>query len=613
MPMPPIPVSQMRPGMILDQDVTARNGRFLLPKDTVIDHEHVRVLQTWGVEQAEVRDGTDHSREEHDPAFPGVVATPLQAEALKKQSLRTMSEKFRAGFSLTSLARGLPVAPSEATPQAELSHLRKIHAFTLHTLQQAASLGDFHIGLSSRDTPANILDKTRRRIEDLIQFEVSGFYLMNESPATLSPAACHPETANARLETGFESALSNGLVARTIWDKCPLLITHPNGDRFLLHLMHTASRVRGLFIGLLDPRDKQVPETVLSLLGNVLQNATSALESAELYAIFHRQNRELQSQVEARTAELKETVDKLEIEVGERREAQTNLARTLDNLALILNNVHDAIIIYRPDGRVADVNEKTLRMFSVTREQAMSMRMPMDISCPRRSGDTSLAEWKGVLDKGSTIFEWSVRSNGKDSAFPVEVFLRKIVWNGKTAVLATLRDITKRKETERQLEFLALHDPLTELPNRKLFMDRLSLAMALSQRNKTMVAVLFLDLDGFKPVNDTHGHDAGDAVLKVIAARLLDALRKSDTVARIGGDEFGVVIADLVDKRHHLAVATKIRQAVRRPMNIKGHQVSLDCSVGVAMFPGDGRDVDILLKLADERMYEDKKAGKRGR
>lgn len=611
--MPRLPISQIRPGMILDRDVTARNGRFLLSKDTVIGPDHLRVLLTWGVEQAGIRLGDDLPPVQHDPAYPDDGAIPLQAAALEKTPLRTMSDKFRAGFSLTSLARGLPVAPSEATPQAELSHLRKIHAFTLHALQQAAALSDIHSGLSSRADSMTILDKTMHGIDGLIQFQAAAFFLMNESQAMLSLARCRPEAETARLDRYFESALCNGLVARSIWERQPLLATCPNGERFLLHLMHTASRVRGLFLGLLDPKDAHLPETVLSLLDNLLQSAASALESSELYAIFRRQNLELQSQVEARTAELKETVDRLEIEVSERREAQQGLARTLDNLALILDNVHDAIVIYRPDGRVLELNENMLRMFSVTREQALNLRIPNDISCPRRSGDVSLAEWKDVLGKGSVIFEWSVRRNGEDTAFPVEVFLRKIIWNGETAVLATLRDITARKETERQLEFLALHDPLTELPNRKLFLDRMSHAMSKALRDNTLVAVLFLDLNAFKPVNDIHGHDAGDAVLKVIAARLSAALRKSDTVARIGGDEFGAVIADMTTRKGHEAVVNKLHAAVRKPMNVKGHQVELDCSVGVALFPEDGRDVDTLLKLADERMYVDKKAGNRGR
>ncbi len=606
-------VSQLQPGMILSRDVTARNGRFLLAKDTTIGPDQLRVLLIWGVAEVHVRDAQACQAASSEPCSP-VSSDDLQVESLCAPDTAPGQQAGQSEkLGLAALARDLSPAPRDSTLQAQLDHLGQVHAFTLNALKQAAALGDFHIGLSSRDDPVKILDKTRLRIDGLVRFQASAFYLMNESLAKLSLVSCHPDSETCRLEDIYEAALFKGLVARTIWERCPLLVSCQDGTCFLLHLMHTASRVRGLFLGVLDPRDKKVPETVLSLLGNVLQNAASALESAELYAIFHRQNRELQSQVEARTAELKETVAKLEIEVGERREAQQNLARTLDNLALILNNVHDAIIIYRLDGRVADVNEMMLRMFSVTREQAMTLRIPRDISCPRRSGDVSLAEWNDVLSKGSTIFEWSVRHNGDDTAFPVEVFLRKIVWNGETAVLATMRDITKRKETERQLEFLALHDPLTELPNRKLFMDRVSHAMTRALRNNVKVAVLFMDLDGFKPVNDIHGHDAGDAVLKVIAARLSTTLRKSDTVARIGGDEFGAVIADLSDEEHHQAVLAKIRQAVQRPMNVKGHQVRLDCSVGVALFPGDGQDVDSLLKVADERMYEDKKAGKRGR
>ncbi len=599
-----LPTTHLQPGMTLADDVTARNGRFLLAKGTVLAREHLRVLWTWGVEAVLVLGGGSHDAE-------GCLA-PHCDVGLRAELLRVGWNgggawgEFAERNNLAALARDLSPEPESPQPvEMELERLRREHAFLRRALEQAASLCDLHADIGGRDDQRGILGKARRGIDALILFPASAFYLMNESLADLSPIDIHPRPESSRVQELFEVSLFQGLVARTIWEQGPLLVTHPCGDRYLLHLMSTAARVRGLFLGLLDPRDVRLPDAVVALLGNVLQNAASALESAELYAIFHRQNRELQSQVEKRTAQLKETVDRLEVEVGERRQVQRELARSLDNLALILNNVHDAIIIYRPEGEVLEVNEKVLRMFSITREQALAMSIPGDVTCPRRLEDGYFGEWSEVLSKERTIFEWTVRRMD-GSIFPVEVFLRKITWNGETAVLGTMRDITRRKETEHQLEFLALHDPLTELPNRKLFLDRLSQAMAAALRKQTSVAVLYLDLDGFKPVNDRHGHDAGDGVLKVVSARMRDALRKSDTVARIGGDEFGLVIADLLNPQDYQAVMAKIHDVVRRPMLVNGHKITLDCSIGTALFPDEGQDVDALIKLADERMYVEK-------
>jgi two-component system cell cycle response regulator len=160
------------------------------------------------------------------------------------------------------------------------------------------------------------------------------------------------------------------------------------------------------------------------------------------------------------------------------------------------------------------------------------------------------------------------------------------------------------------LEALALHDALTGLPNRRLLMDRLSLAIAHARRNKGIMAVMFLDLDGFKQINDTLGHDVGDTLLTMVAARLVSALRQEDMVARLGGDEFVISLWELSHAGGVAVLVSKVVQAVSQPYRIEGRMVTMTCSVGVSIYPGHGEDVDTLMKNADLALYEAKRAGK---
>ena len=162
----------------------------------------------------------------------------------------------------------------------------------------------------------------------------------------------------------------------------------------------------------------------------------------------------------------------------------------------------------------------------------------------------------------------------------------------------------------RALESLALHDALTGLPNRRLLMDRLSLAIAHARRNKRTMAVMYLDLDGFKQINDTLGHDAGDTLLSMVAGRLVATVREEDTVARLGGDEFIIALWHVSGTAYAATVALKLIGAVSLPYVIEGHTVNITISAGVAIYPIHGEDADTLMKNADLALYEAKHAGK---
>lgn len=170
----------------------------------------------------------------------------------------------------------------------------------------------------------------------------------------------------------------------------------------------------------------------------------------------------------------------------------------------------------------------------------------------------------------------------------------------------TLRYAIERKQTEQHLTRLAHYDPLTDIPNRILFRDRLEHAIHLAERDKTNFTLMFIDLNGFKQVNDNFGHDAGDAIIRICAERLNDCLRRSDSVARMGGDEFTLLLQNIESNTDVAHIAQKVIDAVGQPADINGHQVVVGCSIGIAIYPQAGRDADTLLKNADMAMYKAK-------
>ena len=199
----------------------------------------------------------------------------------------------------------------------------------------------------------------------------------------------------------------------------------------------------------------------------------------------------------------------------------------------------------------------------------------------------------------------------QSATLPQEQWLHRQVVAVEGGVVAIVRDITERKLTEQRIRHMAHHDDLTGLPNRSLIRDRLNQAILHAQRRERSVAVVFIDLDGFKLVNDGLGHNAGDELLKVVGRRMLDCIRREDTVGRFGGDEFVIILADQSDNPATLApVLEKIRQAVHEPVPLESQEVQVSCSMGVVMYPRDGGDPNTLMMNADAAMYRAKEMGR---
>jgi diguanylate cyclase (GGDEF)-like protein/PAS domain S-box-containing protein len=212
--------------------------------------------------------------------------------------------------------------------------------------------------------------------------------------------------------------------------------------------------------------------------------------------------------------------------------------------------------------------------------------------------------WTTLIETGGWRGEvWNRRKNGE--AYPAWLTLSVVKdERGRTTHYAGIfMDVTTQKQAEEYLRHRATHDPLTDLPNRELFRDRLSQVLSLAHREKRMAAVMLLDLDHFKPVNDRLGHATGDQVLQGVAQRLLAGLRDCDTAARLGGDEFAVLLPEIADAEAAVPVAQRLLETLARPFVFGDQSCSISASIGISLYPAHGDTADALLSSADSAMY----------
>jgi diguanylate cyclase (GGDEF)-like protein/PAS domain S-box-containing protein len=262
--------------------------------------------------------------------------------------------------------------------------------------------------------------------------------------------------------------------------------------------------------------------------------------------------------------------------------------------------------VYRTtlEGRILDVNDAMARIFGyATREEIMAepaLSLYLDEE-DRRNVIRNLQELGSLSN-----YESRMRRRDGQQIWILEN--ASLLDDG--VIEGTIVDITDRKSAQQAMEYQAYHDVLTELPNRLLFRDRLGIALAHAKRAKRAAAVMFLDLDQFKLVNDTLGHSIGDRLLQQMALRLVACVRAEDTVARMGGDEFTILLADLNDRRSAATVAQKVLDTIRQPVLIDEHELYVTTSIGIALYPEDGMDTETLLREADRAMYRAKDSGR---
>jgi len=298
-------------------------------------------------------------------------------------------------------------------------------------------------------------------------------------------------------------------------------------------------------------------------------------------------------------------------DITERKQAEEAVALSEEKYRTILHNMQDSYIEVDLAGNFTFVNEAACRNLGY----ALKELIGQNFSIIAHGQD----EIKDIFNAYSKVYKTGephmgfafkvIRKDGSTGYAETSISLIKNEQGRPIGFRSVGRDVTERKQLEQKLEEMATHDALTGLPNRTLFYDRCGIALANAQRNKKMLVIMTLDLDLFKDVNDTLGHDMGDRLLIAVAGRLTVSLRKSDTVARMGGDEFVLLLWEVDDKDAAIIVAEKILEDFRQPFISDGHSLKVTVSIGIAIYPENGDNMQELLKCSDKLLYTAKQNG----
>jgi diguanylate cyclase (GGDEF)-like protein/PAS domain S-box-containing protein len=383
---------------------------------------------------------------------------------------------------------------------------------------------------------------------------------------------------------------------------CPLELVFESGEVYR-RTVESAKDGRRRFLEQVFYAVRDAEDNVVSVVEAIRDTTTIRMAQEAL----RRTNDELEALVAERTVNLRGVNDALEAEIGQHRRTEMALKESEARYRQLVESSPDMVLVHR-HGRITFLNSQGARLLGFsTAGEALGLPVAILIE-PNGSGHTSeeliSAVQNGDLDKPTHVK--LRRSTGE--LLDVELSVGQFTYEGEDAVQCIMRDISERVRAQETIQRMAYYDPLTDLPNRALFRDRLGSALAQARRRNEIVAVVFIDLDDFKAINDTLGHGVGDGVLVAVSKKIRSVLREEDTVARQGGDEF-TIIARVQDREAAGTLAERLLDAVSASFDVDGHQLRVSASIGIATFPNDGeRDID-LIRNADAAMYRAKEWG----
>jgi len=408
-----------------------------------------------------------------------------------------------------------------------------------------------------------LLEESRDRYADLYDFAPLGYVTLTEkgivSEINLTAASMLGALRHAHIGKPFSSHLTRG-----------------DNKRFLEHLRHCRETDKAAAIEVLITRAKEVSLPV------------------QLYPLP-------MANTDRGTLDYRVAI----IDISQRKQAEEGLRLA----ATVFEHCGEAIVVCDHDTNIVSVNRAFIEITGYRPQEVIGKSVrQMDIGL---QNDTHVPLWNLVTETGFWQGEaWGRRKDGTHYSQWLTVTRARNEAGQPGHYIGIFSDITQRKEADEHIRRLAHYDALTGLPNRALLEDRLAHALALAQRNNTGIAVLFLDIDLFKIVNDSLGHGVGDQLLQGIATRLTQCLRTGDTVSRRGGDEFIVVLPNLNAVEETTQIVEKILKYLCHPYNIDGVELNVTGSIGISMYPQDGNDVDTLIKHADIAMYHAKDSGR---
>lgn len=374
------------------------------------------------------------------------------------------------------------------------------------------------------------------------------------------------------------------------------------------HLYQIATHVKEVDLGTSIPKGLDLGRGPIKNKNNdMLEQVVEAINTMQrsLASSFEKLKKSEKGLAE-KSISLQRANYSLHHEIGERSKAEDQLRIT----SAVFEHTSQAVVITDADANIIDCNQAHSEISGYTLDE-LKGKNPSFMASGTHDKFFFKKMWKRINVTGSWSGEiWDKRKNG-------EIFPKRLAINAVrgpkgeiTQYVGVSTDITELKKTERMLQDLAFTDSLTGLANRKLFQDRLSHEIKCARRNHTKVALILVDLNKFKQLNDTFGHHVGDEILQEVARRLLSIVRVSDTVARLGGDEFTTIVSGLEQSEKISEVAAKILAEISKPIRLRGREHNIDSSIGISLYPDDSSNEDLLIRHADAAMYHAKEKGR---
>lgn len=362
-----------------------------------------------------------------------------------------------------------------------------------------------------------------------------------------------------------------------------------------------ASRIKEL------DRGKHVPIIFITAIFQDDENVKQGYETGAVDYLFRPVDVEmLKSKVQV-FLDMNRQKMGLEHEIERRKQDAEALSRSEENYRSMFQRAVEGVFRATVDGRIREINPAMVRLFGYdSAEEMMDMEDMRSVLMPN---DLERKAYIDTLRRDGFVanFEYSARRRDGEVIWCSESSRLVKLEDGTEYIEGVLEDVTERKRAEQELQHLANVDPLTNVPNRHLFFDRAEKALASAKRYGEMAAVLFIDLNDFKKVNDTYGHQAGDELLIEVANRLSGRIREADTLARLGGDEFGVLLTKVDGELAAETVAIGLLEVLDMPFDFQGEQIRIGATIGGSFFPTDGKDCMTLISRADAAMYGTKR------